>query len=296
MQTAHACRLCFERQIDVLVDVLAPEDTTEQDRLREACLHALGASSAASPPPEIAAQIYAVAAHCSGCPDPFAAHKKTANSKALAMLPELRERVQCAEDPLAASLRFAVIANYIDVGVAHTFDWEQALREEKSNEAFSAYPAWRTLLTQEAKEVLILGDNTGEIAIDSLLVQQLQALGHAVTYAVRGAPILNDATLEDARFVGLDSLCRVIETGVNSPGTLLHRCHPAFLEELDQADLVLSKGQGNFEALHGQRGGVFFAFKVKCPVVATLTRLPEQTSVFIRSDPGGGFAEFQAAD
>jgi uncharacterized protein with ATP-grasp and redox domains len=127
---------------------------------------------------------------------------------------------------------------------------------------------------------MILGDNAGEIGMDTLLVKQLQNLGAEVTYVVRGAPILNDATLEDARFVGMDRLCRVISSGADSPGTVLSRCHSDFLEELYAAPIVISKGQGNFEALHGRLSGAFFALKVKCPVVARLTGFPVRTSVF----------------
>jgi hypothetical protein len=127
---------------------------------------------------------------------------------------------------------------------------------------------------------MILGDNAGEIGMDTLLVKQLKALGAEVTYVVREKPILNDATMEDAQFVGMDRLCRVISSGVDSPGTLLSRCHPDFLQELHAAPIVISKGQGNFECLHGRVPGIFFALKVKCQVVARLTGFPVRTSIF----------------
>lgn len=116
--------------------------------------------------------------------------------------------------------------------------------------------------------------------MDTLLVRQLQGLGADVIYAVRGAPILNDATLEDARFVGMDRLCRVIPSGADSPGTILSRCSKDFLDQLYVSQIVISKGQGNFESLYGHIPGVFFAFKVKCPVVSRLTGFPVRTSVF----------------
>jgi len=284
METALACRSCFERQIDSLADHLLPHDAMQRDRLRQVCLAALADSVSSSPPPETAARIYAAAADFSGCADPFAAHKRAANAKALTLLPELRRRVEKAEDPLLTCLRVSIIANYNDGGVARTFDWESALREEREQEQFPGLPVLRTCLESGPRKICILGDNAGEIAVDILLVEHLQALGHEVVYAVRDRPILNDATLEDAKAVGLDTVCRVVSSGVDSPGTLLHRCSAGFLQELEQADIVVSKGQGNFEALHGRLYGVFFAFKVKCPVVADLAGLPEQTSVFVFSE------------
>jgi hypothetical protein len=116
--------------------------------------------------------------------------------------------------------------------------------------------------------VIYFGDNAGEIVFDRLLVEQMAAGGARVAFAVRGGPILNDATLEDAVYVGMDQVADVVSSGVVSPGTLLGHADPTFLDRFHRADLVLAKGQGNFEGLSDVEGPLFFLLKVKCPVIA----------------------------
>jgi hypothetical protein len=114
------------------------------------------------------------------------------------------------------------------------------------------------------------------------MVRELQELGARVTYAVRGRPVLNDATLDDAREVGMDELCEVVSSGVDSPGTVLSRCSREFRRLLGEAGAVVSKGQGNYEGLVGELPGVFFAFKVKCAAVARHVGREQGSTVFIR--------------
>ena len=278
MQTFAECIPCFERQIKKLSAMVSGQDLELHNRIQASCLELLHSTDIHHPPPELAARIYAQASMISGENDFFAQHKQAANAQVLSLLPELQERVQASPDPLLTALRFSLIANYIDVGVDNDFDWEAALIQEKAQEEMQGYTKLRRML-DTGRRVMILGDNAGEIGMDLLLVRQLQSLGSEVTYAVRGGPILNDATMEDARFVGMHRLCRVISSGVDSPGTILSRCDPGFLEELQSAPIVISKGQGNFESLHGRLPDIFFALKVKCPVVARLTGFPVRTSI-----------------
>jgi hypothetical protein len=128
---------------------------------------------------------------------------------------------------------------------------------------------------------LYLADNAGEIVFDGLLIAQLPR--DRVTLAVRGAPILNDATLEDARAAGLGEMALLVDNGSDAPGTLLDECGPVFREAYRQADLVIAKGQGNFESLSGEGGTIFFLFSVKCPVIADHSGHPQGTQVLLRS-------------
>jgi hypothetical protein len=128
---------------------------------------------------------------------------------------------------------------------------------------------------------MILGDNAGEIALDTILVGLLQERGCTVTYVVRGSPIINDATLEDAREVGMIELCKVVSSGVDTPGTVLSRCSQDFLASFNRSPVILSKGQGNLEALSDECSGIFYALKVKCPVVADMTGLGVGQSALI---------------
>lgn len=234
-------------------------------------------------PPDLAADLYKVLAAVTGAADPFAEYKAESNRKVLALEPRLAEVVAASADPLETALAAAVIGNYMDAGAPLQADFEQALANEPLNGLDRRVLNDLRETARGGGSVLILGDNCGEIVLDKLLVRELARLGADVTYAVRGAPVLNDATLADAHDVGMAGLCRVVSSGSDAPGTVISRCSPEFLERFNAADAVVSKGQGNFEALFGEAPGVFFAFKVKCPVVAGQLGSQEGTTIFARA-------------
>jgi len=116
-----------------------------------------------------------------------------------------------------------------------------------------------------ARDILFLGDNAGEAVFDRLLIEQMPAA--KVTYAVKGAPIINDVTLADARASGLDEVAELIDNGNDAPGTILSLCPPAFQKHFAEADLVIAKGQANYETLSEAARDLFFLTQVKCPVI-----------------------------
>ena len=132
-----------------------------------------------------------------------------------------------------------------------------------------------------AQSILYLADNAGEIAFDRLLVEQIPT--ERVTVAVRGHPVINDATLHDAQAVGLDRIVEVVENGSDAPGTILKDCSADFRRRFAEADLIIAKGQGNFESLYDAPGNLLFLFKVKCSVVAGHVRQPIGMQVLIQS-------------
>lgn len=142
----------------------------------------------------------------------------------------------------------------------------------------------------KATAILYLADNAGEIACDRLLIQQL--LPVRVTLVVRGGAVINDATRVDAEAARLHELVEVIENGSDAPGTLLSDCSEDFRKRFAEADLIIAKGQGNFETLSDAEANIFFLFKVKCPVIAAHVGLPVGTHVLTRlrpiSAPAGG--------
>ena len=119
-----------------------------------------------------------------------------------------------------------------------------------------------------APELLYLCDNCGEIVFDALLVRQLQKQGCRVTAAVREYPIINDATMDDARICGLAEICPVITNGTGCPGTPLADCSEEFTQHFRAADIIISKGMGNYETLSEEKAPIFFLFTVKCSQVA----------------------------
>ncbi|MGE4298966.1 MAG: DUF89 domain-containing protein [Desulfovibrionaceae bacterium] len=292
MHTSLDCLPCFLRQALKAARVAAPDNGAAHEATVRAWAAYLAEADLTRPAPCLAGDLYPMATRLAGVDDPYAAHKHAANTRVLDLLPGLAGVVAASPDPLHAALALAIIGNYIDAGVDHAFDWEHALADE--THVFSgahgngdAYTAFAHAACDGAR-VLILGDNAGEIGLDTLLVRQLKGRGCAVTYAVRGAPILNDATLEDAAFVGMDALCEVVSSGSDAPGTVRSRVTPGFAARMADADCIVSKGQGNLESLYGTPWPglppVYYAFKAKCPVIATKLHVREGASLFI-SEP-----------
>ena len=206
-----------------------------------------------------------------GIEDPFDSAKKESNELALKLLPQLKERIRQSTDPLFMSLQIAVAGNIIDMGILKDFDVEESIREAmEKNFARDDYSSFQHRL-KEAQEILILGDNSGEIAFDRLLAEQLSELGIEVTYAVKDRPILNDATMEDAAHVGMTEYIRVISNGSGFLGTILKDCSEEFKQAYKKADLVISKGQANYESLEAlgkEDRRLYFLLRAKCEIVA----------------------------
>ena len=220
--------------------------------------------------------------------DPYAQLKKDSNDMILELLPSLRPMVEQAEDPLSMAMKFARTGNFLDFGiltpeVAHKALWE-AVENTPAMELDADVYAHLLDDLSAAKQLLILGDNAGEIVFDILLVEQLQKRfpDLAITYCVRGEKVLNDATREDAAYVGMDKLCHVIDNGSAISGTQLPYLGKQLQEVFDTADVILSKGSGNFECLAGCGKNIYYVFMCKCARVAKLLGVQNMTGQFLR--------------
>ena len=170
--------------------------------------------------------------------------------------------------------------NIIDLGVKCSLTLPEA--EETIHKALTDYFDMTDFddfkdAVSGAKEMLYLADNAGEIVFDRFLIEQI---GPAkITFAVKGSPIINDATMEDARECGLTELVKVIDNGDNAPGTILESCSEEFVRRFEQADLIISKGQGNFETLSDVDKNMYFILRAKCPVIAEHLDCPVGTMI-----------------
>lgn len=279
MKTPLDCLVCFMSQAVRGAALACPDDADAQRDIVLRASEMFSRWNLNEPPPAQAVHLNRLICEVSGLDDLFRDEKVKANTRVLELLPQLRHTVRTGHDPLRAALEVSIIGNYIDCGVVQEFDWEAALEKENNLLDEVSLSRFRERLVPGAR-VVILGDNAGEIGLDTLLVSQLSEMGCKVTYAVRSAPVLNDATLADAAVVGMDRLCEVVESGSDAPGTVLSRITDEFRTRMDEADVLLSKGQGNFESLYGEWADVFFAFKVKCPIVMKITGEPVGSSIF----------------
>jgi len=203
-----------------------------------------------------------------GSNDPFRQARLKYDRIAAELIPRLREEINWSADPFEMAVRISVVGNVIDLGIKSDVDLEGTLELAKG----AGFKIFQIDELQAAlaksKRLLYILDNAGEIAFDLLLIEQIKKTGKTVLAAVRGGPILNDAVMEDAKIVGLDKLCKVIDTGSNYVGVIRSKCSALFLKALDSADAVIAKGQGNYETLEGTRPAAFFILKAKCAPVA----------------------------
>ena len=223
--------------------------------------------------------------------DAYAQLKRDSNDLVLYLLPQVREKVADAEDPLAMALQFSRTGNFLDFGIltpetAHAA-LEAALAETAETPAMTLDPVHYGRLLEDlaaAKSLLILGDNAGEIAFDTVLVEELRRRfpGLSIAYCVRGENTLNDATREDAAYVGMDRLVPILDNGSAISGTELGYLGDALQDAMDHADVILSKGSGNFECLAGCGYNIYYVFMCKCRRLSQILSVPNMTGQFLR--------------
>ncbi len=269
MKTAFECMACYLRQTLQVARVSTSDTALQLTALRQVA-KLISQMDMEQTPPENSIPVYRTIAEITGCADPYLEIKKQSNRQALALLPECERQIGVATDPLATALRFAIGGNIIDYGAMHSFDVDavmaRCLRAPFAIDHCEQFLNRARGLARGSK-VLYLADNSGEIVYDSLVVSELAGMGLDVTVVVKSGPIINDALLADAKSCGMDKIARVIENGTSCPGTPLESCSPELLQAFKAADLIISKGQGNFETLSEAEAEIFFLLTVKCSVV-----------------------------
>jgi uncharacterized protein with ATP-grasp and redox domains len=204
-----------------------------------------------------------------GCSDPFASKKEHYTQLALKMYPQLKAVVQASSHPLSAAVRVAAAGNIIDLGIMNRDDVDLTGVLNEILGGGLAVDECDLFEAQLARvdRVLYLLDNAGETVFDRVFIEELAASGVQSTVVAKGEAILNDATVEDAIAAGLGHIARLMSNGSSMIGTDLESCSAEFRHHFEVADLVVSKGQANFETLQGSAGHVFFILKAKCSEV-----------------------------
>ncbi|KPJ68932.1 MAG: hypothetical protein AMJ45_01450 [Syntrophobacter sp. DG_60] len=262
------CIPCFLRQA-LEAARLATDDRKVQEEVMRTILAELAEFPLnKSSPPEIGWRAHSLVKEVTGNKDPYAPLKHSFNQQALAVYPKLEELIEFSDVPFETAVRLALAGNMIDFGAQVIKDINL---EEEIEVAIKAYLDRGAVLklktaTEQAKKILFLGDNAGEIVFDKPLIKQIGP--EKITYAVKRKPIINDATLEDAQAVTLTDLVNVIDNGSEVPGTILSLCSQEFLRHYNNTDLIVAKGQGHYETLSDEKRPIAFLFKVKCSVIA----------------------------
>jgi len=185
--------------------------------------------------------------------------------EALSLYPELKEIIRKSDNKLLTAIRIAIAGNVIDLGVDKEFnivkDVKEILQQEFGVFDFNEFEKH----LQKANTILYLGDNAGESVFDKILIEELNK---PVIYVVRDIPVINDVTYQDAVDSGIDEVAEIISSGSSAPAVILELCNENFLKKFSSSDMVISKGQGNYEGLSNVDRSLFFLLKAKCHVIA----------------------------
>ena len=268
MKTFLDCIPCFLRQ-GLEVVRLATDDQSIHEQILRDILDLAKDMDLHQSPPAMARQIHQRIRELTGNPDPYRNSKQKHNQLALQLYEELKLNIQSSSNPLETAVRLAIAGNIIDLGVKTSLsdnDIHKTIQQSLTDPFNHTMVEQLRIDTANARDILYLADNAGEIVFDRLLIEQLPM--EKITVVVKGFPIINDATMEDAAVAGLTEIVTVMDNGSDAPGTILEICSDAFVSRFEQADLVIAKGQGNYETLSHIDKNIYFILKAKCPVIA----------------------------
>ncbi len=267
------CYDCHLNTIDKLIKKfnLSAEDGLELSKEAKRILSGYKSQSN----PLIATYIHRLASEKIQCNTLYWEEKLHANKILLGDYEYWKSYVFNSNNPLFTAVKLAVAGNIIDYG-AHTQPDDITKKIKELVELPFAIDHSQKLfdLIHSVESILYLGDNAGEIVFDKLLIEVLQH--KKLVYVVRGKPVINDVTYEDAGLVAMDQVCDIISNGYDAPSTLMDCCSDEFLDAFKHADLIISKGQGNYEGLMDiQHKTICFLLMAKCKPVANMLGVQE---------------------
>lgn len=284
MKLQPECITCIIAQVKNVTNMFGLSEEQREEAMRDTHTYLAGANYEGCTP-ESMGELWQILLRHVGEKDPYAAIKSLCNQEAMKMLPATREKIARAKEPFTVALKYAIAGNLIDYGLEHPVSIEEqnAQIDAIANTAFSIDDSGKLLRAMKsAKTMLYLGDNAGEIVFDKLLIEQIRKRFPQIdlSFVVKGSPVLNDVTHADADEVGMQDVARVIDNGDASPGTVLPRTSEAFQAAFANADVILSKGQGNYESLSGvEKENLFFLFTAKCDTVCVEAGVPKLSIV-----------------
>lgn len=227
------------------------------------------------PPPLLSQHLHRILRRELKTSDPYRSIKEDSNRMMLQKYPELKKRVETAPDPFDTAMRLAIAGNVIDFGSKHQLDIDKTIQQILTSELAIDHSTNLLKDIANAKTLLYIGDNAGEIVLDKLF---LETLDHDdVYFAVRGHPVINDATREDAVTAGVDRHAKIITTGDDAPGIVWETTSPEFKDVFSKANVIISKGQGNLEGLTDKVGNFYFLLVTKCNLVSNTIGVAEKS-------------------
>jgi hypothetical protein len=237
----------------------------DQKEIFKEILQLLVRANPENPPIDLVADVHALIKGKTGIEDLYLKQKHEGTQAALALSVHAKEIIDLSPDPFDTAVRMSIAGNIIDFGVNDSYDLSAEIERVITQPYAINHLEYLREDLRKGSRILFLSDNAGETVFDRLLIE---TIGKEVVYAVKEKPILNDALQADAIEAGLDRVAKIVSSGVDSPGTLLSRASEDFLQIYYAADVIIAKGQGNFEALSGQSENIYFLFQTKCQTLA----------------------------
>ena len=296
MKSFKECVPCILRQVDEIGNRLFKNDEKTKNLIHEEASKILEKTNISSmTPPEATTLTHQAISKLTGIKDFYKHIKKENNEFALSLYPKLKEIMQNSEDKLLAAIRLSIAGNIIDYGAHSSFDVNSSIKETMA-EKFTVddYLKFKKDLAN-SHQVLYIGDNAGEIVFDKLLVSETSKLDKKVVFAVKSKPILNDVMMEDAEFVSMTKLAKVVESGSDLAGTMLNKVTKEFLDIYDASDLIIAKGQGNIETLEDENKSIYYLLKCKCIHLSRRLKC-KKNAIILVSNSSAYYKAFLRAD
>ncbi|RXJ87301.1 DUF89 domain-containing protein [Arcobacter sp. CECT 8985] len=270
MNITNTCVECIKAQIYKATKLLNLNETLSNEIMNEVNIKSSNFDFSRTPP-FVAKEVYELLAKKTSLSDPLEKLKQESIKNAISYLPIVKEEIKNAKDKLFTAIKAAVAGNVIDFAVSREFSLKDEIKTIFHTDfSINDYETFKSKL-ESTNKLLILSDNAGENVFDKELIKTIKSLYPTIqiTYATRGKAIINDITIKEAYQINMQDYCKVISTGVDTPGMEKTQASKQFIKTFDDASLILSKGMGNFECLESYKDDrIFFLFKVKCEVVA----------------------------
>ncbi len=265
----YKCLLCQINGLDKRIDKFEIAIEKRNSLVSYLIEYISGIDVESSYSPEVTRDILNSLKDVSEIEDPYFKEKNESNREMLDRYPEFQEQIKKSKDKFDTALRLAIAGNIIDFGPTDKFDVSGTIKRVLKSDLAIDHSQQLKVEIEKANTILYLGDNCGEVVLDKLF---LETINHPnVFFAVRNSPILNDVTEKEALHVGIDKVAKIVSNGDDAPSTLLHRVSSSFLEIYNSADLIISKGMGNFEGLMNETDDrLFFLLMIKCPVIGEI--------------------------
>jgi damage-control phosphatase, subfamily I len=285
MRIHDKCLPCVVNQVIKVADITGVDK--KEELYREVFTY-IGKMDFNITTPEIIGEVFDMIKKHTNNPDPYKETRNYYNTFFLKVLPEFEKKIEQAENSFQLAVRYAIVGNIIDFNPIHNTLLENIFDYfEKMDQLELAIDDSKGLMEDitNSKMLLYLGDNCGEICMDKILLKKIKELNPNVKilFGVRGKPVVNDSIAEDAYAVGIDEYAEIIDNGDGSLGTVLNRTSPEFKEAYKKADIVIAKGQANYECLSEENKNIYFLLMTKCDVIANDIDAPEKKMICMKN-------------